>query len=278
MCVAPLAFARCVTHEQHARSYRRWPSARHTCRRKRSATSSRIVTRSARPLASITESLRKPRPAAGNSASRLAGSDAIGTPSTSQVSGSAPALGLDHHAGAVAVLDLDLGAIGREGDLHGGLEEAPGAVLVACASRKRFSGGGRSVPATRSAPAGAGGSGARRGRQPGEGIEQHRRGGGAAGKPRRCGAIGPADPHGNGVAAVVADRPGVAEAVGRAGLVGDLARLGVGRRRRVAQDVGDVPGGDRRQQPLRGRGRLGARRASRRCLSATGSPPRARPA
>ena len=51
---------------------------------------SRTVTRSARPLASITESLRKPRPTAGSSTSRLAGSVAIGTPSTSQVSGRAP--------------------------------------------------------------------------------------------------------------------------------------------------------------------------------------------
>src|SRR5262245_3070604 len=40
----------------------------------------RMVTRSARPFASITDSLWKPRPDAGSAASRLAGSDSSGTP------------------------------------------------------------------------------------------------------------------------------------------------------------------------------------------------------
>ena len=83
---------------------------------------SRIVTRSARPLASITESLRKPR--AGGRQLGLAadgiGRDRHAVDEPGQRQGAA--LGLDDDAGAVAVLDIELGAVGREGDLHGGLQ------------------------------------------------------------------------------------------------------------------------------------------------------------
>ena len=51
--------------------------------------------------------------------------------------------------------------------------------------------------------------------------------------------------------AVEADRPGVAIAVGGAGLEGDAAARGVLRRRRADQHIADIPGGDRIEQPAR---------------------------
>ena len=62
----------------------------------------------------------------------------------------------------------------------------------------------------------------------------------------RC-AVRPADPDADHPSAVEADRPGVAIAVGGAGLVGDAAGRAVERRRHALENVGDVPGGGRRE-------------------------------
>ena len=110
----------------------------------------------------------------------------------------------------------------------------------------------------------------------GEGIEQDRRRGGAPDQAGHRRAVGPADPDADGALAVEADRPGVAIAVGRAGLERDAAAGGILRRRRAEQHIADIPGGDRIEQPARRR-RLAA--VSQRARSAaTVVPSRARPA
>ena len=71
-------------------------------------------------------------------------------------------------------------------------------------------------------------------------------------------AVGAAHPHADHPCAVEADRPAVAETVGRAGLVGDAprARAKPSRRRHAGQDVDDgIGAGAREQRRLRpGRG------------------------
>ena len=93
------------------------------------------------------------------------------------------ALGLDDDAGAVAVLDVELGAVGREGDLHGGLEIGAGGVLVprlAEALERRRQVGAGDQRARRRAP--------RRGaRGASRGGRRHR----TAAARRRCGRRGP---------------------------------------------------------------------------------------
>ena len=107
--------------------------------------------------------------------------------------------------------------------------------------------------AATSAPLGARGSGA--GSLPVRAKASNRIGAAAA-RPTRPGTGAPsgaADPDADRALAVEADRPGVAIAVGGAGLEGDAAAGGVLRRRRAEQHVADIPGGDRIHQPARRR-------------------------
>src|SRR5262249_56952677 len=62
-------------------------------------------------------------------------------------------------------------------------------------------------------------------------------------------AVGPPDPPADGAPAVEAERPGITEAVARAGLVSDPAADRVLRRRRADEHVADVPCGRRLHQP-----------------------------
>ena len=151
--------------------------------------------------------------------------------------------------------------------------------------RRRQARGGReqrALAARAAAARGAAGAG--------EGVEQDRRGGGAADQARHRRAVGPADPDADGHAAVEADRPGVAVAVGGAGLEGDAAGRRVVGRRRADEDIADIPGGDRIEQPAAGCGglpprrsisgsdvaepRAGRHRASTRSASVMPTPPR----
>ncbi len=78
-----------------------------------------------------------------------------------------------------------------------------------------------------------------------EGFEQHRGRGGDAGHAGHRRAIRTADPDADHRSAVEADGPGIAIAIGGAGLVGDAAGRAVERRRHVGEDIGHIPGGDR---------------------------------
>src|SRR5680860_1579613 len=70
---------------------------------------------------------------------------------------------------------------------------------------------------------------------------------------RRAGRA--SDPVPDRLLAVEPARPGIAIAVARAGLAGDAPAKGVGRRRRPAQHIADIPGGHRLQETLEGRRR-----------------------
>ena len=137
------------------------------------------------------------------------------------------------------------------------------AAMVLGASLRRWrSGGGRSAVMARAA-------------RPGrrieldvapealERVEQDRRRGLPADEAGRRAVVGPADPDRDGRPLVEADRQRVAKTVGGAGLEGDPAGKRIGRRRRAAQDVGDVPGRDRIGDPARADDRRARRRAAR---------------
>ena len=116
--------------------------------------------------------------------------------------------------------------------------------------------------------------GARIEAEPREGVEQDRRRHDAADQPRHRAIIGAPDPDADGVPAVEADGPGVAIAIGGAGLVGDAAGRGVERRRRAEQRLGDIPGGDGLDEARR----LAAAVRHRAFTRSSGtSPPRASP-
>src|SRR5262249_52350624 len=87
-------------------------------------------------------------------------------------------------------------------------------------------------------------------RSSGKGIEQDRCCRGASGKTADRRAVPPPYPYANGALAVEPYRRGVAIAVARSGLERDAPARGALRRRRALQDLGDVPGGHRLQQPL----------------------------
>ena len=86
--------------------------------------------------------------------------------------------------------------------------------------------------------------GARIDAEPGEGVEQDGGCDRAPDQSRDRAIIGAADPDADRVLAVEADSPGIAIAIGGAGLVGDAAGHGVERWWSAKQGVGDIPGRD----------------------------------
>src|SRR5262245_11133469 len=120
-----------------------------------------------------------------------------------------PPLGFDGDAAALDILEGELGAIRGKGDLHRWVEVGARGLLLRVA--EALQGWRQLARAQAQGP----GRGRRQGRalrrEAREGIKQQgrrRRTSGEAGGGR---AVGTADPNRNGVAAVVADRPGVAK-------------------------------------------------------------------
>ena len=185
----------------------------------------RTVTRSTRPLASITDSLTKPRPSGCQTTSRdwRRGADrrAVDEPGQRQRA----ALGLEHDRRR-RLVDLDLGAIGRKCDLHAAARgTAPSAArrrpVAEAVQRRRQLGAGRAQRRRRAAAAAA----ARCVAEAREGVEQDRRGGDAAGQARASRRRRGGRPRRRWCGGRRSRRPGVAIAVGGAGLVGDAAGL-----------------------------------------------------
>ena len=124
----------------------------------------------------------------------------------------------------------------------------------------RCSRAGSSLRATRSAPGGGGESLPRRGRAEKVGeLEEDRSRGQPAAAPRHRGAVGPSRPHADRDLGIITDRPEIAVAVGCPGLerepspAPDFGRHDAGRRRRLGQDVVDIPCPERPEdRPCRG--------------------------
>ena len=210
-------------------------------------------------MASTTESVTKPEPSGCQVSERSKGDLADRHAVGEEGEGRRAVPDLDDERRRIACLDaeIDVDAVEREGDLR---------VAVLARPPSRWDGGSggaaAAAPTVVATIAPGGGCAQRRalGAEPVEGLEQDRRGADDAGEAGHRRAVRPADPDADDMAAVEADRPGVAIAVGGAGLVGDAAGRAVGRRRRAGEDVGDVPGGDRLEHRRAG---LGGRRDGR---------------
>ena len=150
----------------------------------------RMVTRSSRPLASITVSVKNPRPVTASSASRLPAAEIDRHAVEQPNEGQRTTLGLDRESAAVDVVEGNFGPIRGEGDLNRRIEvgsrgqilRAAESVAAASAARRRPAAAPRAAP--RRVGRGAATSGRRRrttgGRRrcvrPGRGWRCHRAG------------------------------------------------------------------------------------------------------
>ena len=220
-----------------------------------------------------------PRPAARTTGG-AAPAPPTGAPLTSQVSGGTPPAAfrasVPARPSARREAEIDARAVEREGDLQ--RRRARVAAMVFGTSLRTWRSGGGRVAVV----------GDERVRRPSAPARARRRGGrrrrtgsaprrAAADEARHGGAVRPPDPDADRDAPVEADRPGVAVAVGGAGLEGDAA--GRARCRAAARRAGC-----RRRTRRRPARRCGAR-AARRALAVEParrgrgtSPPRAKPA
>ncbi len=161
---------------------------------------------------------------------------AVGEPRVGR--GAVACLQDERHRVAVANAEIDAHALRRIGDLRGRGGRDGRCVGRAEAAERRRQARGVCLHDPRR-------SGRERGRlsKPREGVHQDRRRRVDADEPRHRRAVRPPHPDADHVPPVEADRPGVAIAVGGAGLEGYRARRRALRAGRAGKDRGDVPGG-----------------------------------